>query len=135
MATISKTRASLRFSGDDLDPEELSAVLGAQPSSSGRKGDVVTGAKTGQKSTKKTGDWMLRAEPRVPGDLETQIKEVLSQLTDDPKIWRGLKKYRPNLFVGLFMEEGNEGIEISAECLAMLGERGISLGLDIYHIT
>ena len=30
------------------------------------------------------------------------------------------------------MEVFNEGFEVSSDCLAMLGERGVKLGLDIY---
>jgi hypothetical protein len=30
------------------------------------------------------------------------------------------------------MNESNEGVEISARSLAALGERGITIGLDIY---
>jgi hypothetical protein len=41
-------------------------------------------------------------------------------------------KYRIDLFCGLFMEGTNEGLQISPETLHALGERGISLGLDMY---
>jgi hypothetical protein len=36
------------------------------------------------------------------------------------------------LFCGWFMRESNEGVEISAHTLGLLGERGIVLSLDIY---
>lgn len=54
-------------------------------------------------------------------------------LTSDLNVWRELSsKYEPDLFVGLLMEVFNEGLEVSSDCLAMLGERGVKLGLDIY---
>lgn len=37
-----------------------------------------------------------------------------------------------DMFCGLFMQNENEGQSLSAELLAMLGERGIDLSLDIY---
>jgi hypothetical protein len=132
MALISETHAALRFYGDDLDPEELSASLGGQPSSSARKGDVVKSKKTGRERIEKTGRWTLSVERREPGDLNGQIGEILSPLTNDLLVWQRLGKYQPDLFVGFFLQESNEGIEVSAECLAMLAERGISLGLDVY---
>ena len=69
----------------------------------------------------------------MPGDLDGQIRELFGSLTSDLDVWRELAaKYRPNLFVGCFMEEENEGIEVSPESLAILAERGIRLDLDIY---
>jgi hypothetical protein len=37
-----------------------------------------------------------------------------------------------DMFCGLFMKNENEGLSLSAESLAMLGERSIELSLDIY---
>lgn len=54
-------------------------------------------------------------------------------LTSDLNVWRELSaKYESDLFVGLFLKEFNEGFYVSPDCLAMLGERGVKLGLDIY---
>ena len=48
-------------------------------------------------------------------------------------MWNELaSKYDIDLFCGLFMEKGNEGMEISPKTLQALGERNILLGLDIY---
>ena len=41
-------------------------------------------------------------------------------------------RYDVDLFCGLFMREGNEGLAISSKYLAELGARGIEIGLDIY---
>jgi len=132
MAAVSETQAALRFFGDDLDPDELSARLGGKPSTSARKGDVIRSEKTGRERTAKTGSWILSVGRREPGDLDGQVEDILSSLSKDLSIWRSLKKYNPDLFVGLFLCESNEGIEISPEILSLLGERGIMLGLDIY---
>lgn len=40
MAAVSKTRASLRIFGDDLDPDEISALLSASPTLSGKNGKL-----------------------------------------------------------------------------------------------
>ncbi|GLH75252.1 hypothetical protein SSBR45G_01600 [Bradyrhizobium sp. SSBR45G] len=127
MSRISETHTSLRFSGDDLNPTELTALLGGAPSTCASKGDVIRGERTAQ-----TGSWIARAERREPGDLDAQIEEILLPLSKDLSIWRSLGRYRPNLFVSLFLQETNEGIEISPHCLCLLAERGIRLGLDIY---
>jgi hypothetical protein len=132
MAKISKTRASLRFFGDDLNPGELTALLGATPSTCASKGDVIRSETTSRGRIAQTGSWIVRVGRREPGDLDAHVEELLSPLSKNLSIWRGLGKYRPNLFVGLFLQETNEGIEISPHCLSSLAERGILLGLDIY---
>ena len=132
MASIFKTALSIRLFGDDLDPDEISRLLGAAPSESYRKGDLRE-TPMGGKIIKKTGSWTLRAEERSPGDLSAQIVEVLCRLTPDLSVWEALgQRYRCDLFCGLFMEEGNEGEELTVEALTMLSERGLKLQIDIY---
>jgi len=133
MPVISETQVAVRFYGDDLDPDELNRRLGALAESAARKGDVTRSEKTGRERTAKTGRWIFRVERREPGDLDGQIRELFGSLTSDLSVWRELAaKYALDLFVGLFMKETNEGIEVSVDCLAMLAERGITLSLDVY---
>ncbi|RWM35699.1 DUF4279 domain-containing protein [Mesorhizobium sp.] len=42
MAEIAQRSASLRFFGDDLDPAELTKLLGGEPTYAVRKGDFHT---------------------------------------------------------------------------------------------
>src|SRR6185437_5384901 len=128
MAVIAETLASLRFYGDDLDPEALTRQLGGPPSKSWRKGEVF-GAK---RTARRTGAWILNADRREPGDLDGQIDEIFSKLTHDLSVWRDLAGYRPDLFVGLMLEQSNEGIELNGKSLSLLADRGVRLGLDVY---
>lgn len=133
MAAISETHAALRFFGDDLDPDHVTASLGGRPSRCARKGDVIRSEKTGSERVAKTGSWIASVERREPGDLDGQVQELLSPLTKDLSVWRSLEGYRPDLFVGMFLQESNEGIEISADSLLALAERGIRLAIDVYE--
>lgn len=80
----------------------------------------------------RTGSWQLDAERREPEDLDAQIFEILDQLTGDLTVWQSLAGFRPDLFFGLFMGSGNDGVSLSPRALLALGQRGIVLGLDIY---
>jgi Domain of unknown function (DUF4279) len=132
MATVGKTRASLRIFGDDLDPDEISELLSASPTLSGKKGEVRVD-KRGLEQTATTGRWLLRVARRQPGDLDSQLVELLSPLTPDIGIWRNLvARFKADIFCGLFLKESNEGLEIRPETLKMIGSRGLSLGFDIY---
>ena len=90
MAVLSGSAASLRFFGDDLDPDELTHLLGCQPTKSEKKGEELFGKVTGRKRIAPSGGWWLRAERREHGDLDAQISEILDQLTDDMSIWQDL---------------------------------------------
>ncbi|MCX7557753.1 DUF4279 domain-containing protein [Xanthomonadaceae bacterium JHOS43] len=134
MGVIDHSVATLRFFGDDLVPEEITALLGANPTVSYRKGQELVGSKTGIVRIAKTGSWRFSAARREPEDLEAQIMEILDQLTQDPSAWESLSRFGPDLFCGLFMGSSNDGLPLSAKVLLSLGQRGIALGLDIYDV-
>ena len=132
MAAISSAKATLRIMGDSLIPEEVTNMLGGTPTEAQRKGQELQG-RTGISRTAKFGMWRLRATETTPGDLDAQVQEILSQLTNDTAVWNRLaSQYDIDLFCGLFMEKENEGLGVSASTLRELGARGIELSLDIY---
>jgi hypothetical protein len=132
LAGIGRTVVTLRLFGDDLEPTEISALLCAKPTTSGRKGDVRT-LSSGREIVSRTGSWRLEVEDRVPGDLDSQLVELFSLLTPELSVWQELsRRYRCDVFCGLFMTERNEGEELSPRTMMLLGDRGLTLGLDIY---
>jgi hypothetical protein len=133
MASLDHTAASLRIFGDDLNPKELTLLLGHEPSHSELKGQEIVGTSTGNVRIARTGFWVLSAAKQAPGNLDAHIDEILSKLSSDLSVWRKVtERYRTDLFCGLFLNGGNEGVSISPKSLAALGNRGIEMGLDIY---
>ena len=135
MPIISETTATLRFFGDDLDPNEVTLRLGSVPTDAIRKGDARTGKHKpdGSPLIARTGKWVRKVPAQKPGNLELQIDAILSGLTDDLAIWQDLSsRYKGNIFVGFFMAEGNEGYDLSPKTLKLLTDRGLALQLDIY---
>lgn len=97
------------------------------------KGDVRVSKSTGKQYKRKSGHWSLVATECEPEDIDSQVSEILSKLPGDLAIWKELaSKYHIDLFCGIFMEESNEGMDISPRTLEELGKRGITLALDIY---
>jgi hypothetical protein len=136
MAQLYRSVAALRISGEELDPAEITDLLGCAPTAGQRKGDVLTGSVTGRSRIAKFGMWSLEASDQEPGSLDAQITELLGRLTPSLEVWSSIsRRYDMDLFCGFFMRATNEGLEISAESLAALGRRGIALGLDIYART
>ncbi len=75
----------------------------------------------------------MSAERLEPGDLDAQISEILDRLNDNTDVWKGLAaRFRADIFCGLFMAEGNEGISLSSETLEKLATRGLTIDFDIY---
>ena len=81
-----------------------------------------------------TGQWHLEASDREPEDLDGQVQELLGKLTQDIEVWSALaRRFRMDLFCGLFLKSKNEGATLSLETLAALSDRGIELQLDVYY--
>lgn len=132
MGILHKSAASIGFSGDDLDPAEITAALGAEPTVGVRKGGPWV-TRSGAVKTSPVGSWRVNAEDCEPGDLDGQINALLDGLSDDFVSWRSFsQRYRGRAFCGLFLDSWNEGLTLRSETVLRLGERGLLLDLDIY---
>jgi hypothetical protein len=132
MAQVGRSVATLRVAGVDLVPDEVSELLGIQPTHAQRKGQP---SRSGMHIAT-FGLWRLEARNREPENVNGQVEELLSQVTSKLEVWRVLgRRFEVDLFCGWFMNESNEGLDISPASLLALGERGIQLSLDIYAPT
>jgi hypothetical protein len=131
MAAINETTAGLRFFGDDLNPAEISTLLNGDPSKSAKIGDLRDTPRGAV--VERTGKWIRNAPRETPGNLQKQIAGLLFDLTDDLSVWRSLSaRFRADIFVGIFMREGNEGLALQPDTLKLLSDRRLELNLDIY---
>lgn len=125
--------ATLRIMGDELVPEEISRLLGAEPTSGHEKGHQAPSGPSGRTVTRRSGLWSLSAEETKPENLDCQVSELLGLVTSDLSVWSSIAaRFRVDLFCGWFMGSENEGVEISPETMIALGQRGIQLSIDIY---
>nr|WP_281856889.1 DUF4279 domain-containing protein [Litoreibacter halocynthiae] len=123
----------MRIWGDDLIPEDVSSLLGQPPTKSESKGDVLIGKVTGQKRNAKTGGWRLAAPDQLDGNLDAQVVGLFRMLTSDSAIWNELNaKFELDIFCGVFMKTGNDGLSLRPATLELLGMRGIGIEIDIY---
>jgi Domain of unknown function (DUF4279) len=133
MAALYRTVATLRVMGEDLIPAQITELLGKEPAASQSKGERIVGKNTGTVRIAKFGLWRFDSTAQIPGNLDDQIEEILSGLSQDLSVWaRITSQFEVDLFCGLFMKAHMEGLSISPKWLAALGNRGIELGLDIY---
>jgi len=69
VSALHESHATLRFFGDDLDPDEVTALLGGPPTHATRKGDLRC-VRNGREVRELRGSWRCSADPRIPGDLD-----------------------------------------------------------------
>jgi hypothetical protein len=136
MGRIRKSVVGLRIIGDDLIPNEITALLGTSPTCAivkGETGKHIVGPKVGDVRVARSGMWTLDASDRQPEDMNSQIQEILSRMTDDLSVWQSItRRFRVDLFCGLWLTGCDDGMTLSPQSLAALGERGIELGVCIY---
>jgi hypothetical protein len=135
MGKVHHSTTTLRIFGDDLQPDEITRLLKCQPSKAELKGQVIK-YPSGRKRTVKHGNWRLVADDAEPGNIDAQIRWILSQTSNDLDIWKRLvQTYDIDMFCGVFMDSSNDGFSLSPETLLMLGERGIEIDFDIYDAS
>ncbi len=133
MAQINRSTASLRIIGDDLVPDEITRMLGCQPTHAQTKGEKLVGKDTWQIRTAKFGMWRLALADRQPEDIDGMVKELFNRVPAAIEVWRDFaNRFKVDLYCGLFMQDSNEGFSISPQTLTALGARGIELMFDVY---
>ncbi|MCP4904560.1 MAG: DUF4279 domain-containing protein [bacterium] len=123
-------RISLRVFGDGLEPEEVSALLGRPPSREHRKGDKGQG---NHDAVEPTGAWILDSSLSEKAELEEHIEGLLGSLSNDMDEWSRLTdRFSASIHCGMFLDQYNEGFELSPRIAQALAERGLVIAFDIY---
>jgi hypothetical protein len=128
---IQDATVSLRLFGDDLDPAEVTTLLGTQPTEARKKGEIIDQSRYHLQA--RTGSWILRSRLDRSTLLAKQIEALLDLVTSDIEVWRKLtNRYSVDLFCGVFLDEDNRGFDLPSQLVVRLAERGLSIGVDIY---
>ena len=111
---VDRSEVALRVAGPSLDRAAISAALGHIADRDGQH-------------------WTLHAPESSGGDLDSQVEWLLSRLTQDLTVWEDLaKRFKIDLFCGLFLERSNRGVSLRPDTLGRIAARHIELGFDIY---
>jgi hypothetical protein len=123
-----KSFAWLRIVGEDLVPDEVTRLLGCEPTRAWSKGEVFRSKRTGRERVERVDTWFLRVEERDPENFNEQIAEILSRLNSRPEAWAYLASHFSITLSGLLdASEENQAFSLSPVTLAALGSRGIKL--------
>lgn len=81
----SKAFVTLRFAGDNLDPDEISAILPVSPTRAHRKGEEFFAGPRAGNLRGRTGMWFLATDKLVPSDnLQDHLAFVQKLLSPTP---------------------------------------------------
>jgi hypothetical protein len=121
---------SLNFIGDDLDPDEVTRLLGASPTEAYRISDAMP--RRNHTFTAKSGSWSIRTA-RSTRDIEEQLTELFAKFNGDPEVWRSLtSRYDAELFCGVFLSWFGHGFSMSPSLHRLLADRNLLITFDIY---
>lgn len=131
MAAIARVRVSLRVFGDGLEPEEVSALLGRDPTRCHRKGDPM-GGEHGS-AVEPTGAWIADSGLSERAEIEDHIETLLSSVSNDSDEWEQLTSlFSASILCSVFLDQYNEGFELSPRLAQSLADRGLVIAFDIY---
>jgi len=125
---VDESRLTLGVHGDDLDPDEVSRLMGCAPTSAHRRGEPRLSG-----SPWPRGAWLLSVEGKSPTGPEELVHLLLARLPADEAFWSEVRaRFRLKLSFGIFSERWNRGFELSAEALRRINVLGAGVGVDIY---
>jgi hypothetical protein len=125
---VDKTRLTLGVHGEDLDPDEISRLIGCAPTTAHRRGDARRSGTPWPK-----GAWLLSVEGHSPTGPEELVHLLLARLPTDASLWSELRaRYRVTLGFGIFTERWNRGFDLTANAISRIESLGVGVGFDIY---
>ncbi|MGE0056523.1 MAG: DUF4279 domain-containing protein [Dehalococcoidia bacterium] len=127
---IDETRATLTLQGADLDPEELTRLMGVTPTRSHRRGDLI-GA--GREETRPSGDWVLEVNVRAPEETDAVLSKLFAMLPESDAAWAELNsRYQVSLHLMMVAKAWNRGFQLSTPLLQEVARRGLALTFEVY---
>ena len=132
MDNLQRATVSISIGGDDLVPDEVTALLGASPNIAARKGEVFLGS-NGRPIKARTGRWSFRGGWVSPPDLDRQISDLLACLTEDVTVWNKMTtRFACYLSVGGYLNGWAGGILLQPTTMKLLVDRNLAIDFDLY---
>lgn len=123
------TLVGLSIYADELDPPAMTRLLGAEPTSSRRKGELdPERPKTGPA---KIGQWRLEADGAT---FDAKIASLLDRTTADTEVWNSLVRsgHSLQLRTAVFLHSWTEGINLTTELPNGITQRHWEFSLSVY---
>jgi len=120
---------SLCIYSKDINPENLTKVIGCQPSNAKRKGEIDS--RHPNRPPAKIGIWCLDTPENLP--FIDKLKYLLTKTTSELSVWETIhKSHTVSLRCVVYLHSWSEGFDISHELLSEIGNRKWEFGLAMY---
>ncbi|HEX5139989.1 MAG TPA: DUF4279 domain-containing protein [Dehalococcoidia bacterium] len=130
---VDSSRVTICFYGDDLEPDELTRLLGMAPTHAHRPGDPVLSTRF--RNTYKKGAWILDLDDVEGADPEDAIIQLLQWLPVDDPIWLELTAaFDVRIGLSLVLKDWTRGFSLGAATLERLGALGLRLDVEIWYM-
>jgi hypothetical protein len=126
----------IEITAEDLDPDEISSLLGARPTIQHKRGEPVFGKDGTPRLPRKFGRWAVRIEATESDerDANEAVKLLIAKFAADPSVWCGISERATlRLKLALFLENFNQGFSLEPVVLNWLADRNVTLDIDIYE--
>ena len=116
-------------SNDSFDPAEVSGVLGFEPTTSGRKGEIRGNGRPPRRNS----IWSLHSPLASQEPLDKHLEWLLDRLEPKADAIGGIsQRYEVDFFCGFSSENGQGGCTFDASLLDRLARLKLPLVLDLY---
>ena len=129
---VDETLITLSVHSEHLDRDEVTTLLGVQPTKAWNPGERHPIGKTGRTRVTDWGKWLLQGD-HDNNPVEPKILHLLQRCTPDFNAWHILtSKYDVWLTIVGYFENWNRELDLSPEILRLLAERQLMLKIDVY---
>ena len=121
--------------GDDLDPDEVTRLLGVEPTGAQRRGEARGGPGSGPGAAR-TGSWRFTLPLSTDWTLVSGLEALLAGLPADRAVWNQLAdRFAVTIVCALmFLGEWKRGAVLPPALLGELAARRIAIGLDLLYL-
>jgi hypothetical protein len=128
---IDRLEIALRVTGDELDPERITRMLGVSPTLAARRGEHVDIG--GVPVSQPVGVWRYALPASPEWELGDAIDTLLENLPADPALWESMAGWAEVAVVcGLYVHDVDRSAALPPDTLARLAERRLTLRLEIH---
>lgn len=130
--------ASLSVTDEELVPEQITNLLGVQPTESQTKNIPLLRADGSVRRIPRFGRWsrILKAEQTDEWDVAEVVRMLFSGLPDSQDTWHQIaKKGKVCISLGLSVSTGSQDFAFDSDLIKMLADRSAAVWFDVYRET